>query len=150
MADSLAAAVTPNTHLGVGFTALPTNAQALIPSGDYSAADPTAVKIPTLNAVGLMIFVHMTVASGAGNTVTVNIDAFDPVSGGFITIGTAALTSAVADFIVVVDPRIAADPATPSGSKHVQVPLPDQLRIRPVKSGTTTTLTYSVGAALCL
>lgn len=138
------------THLGVGATALPANASALIPSADYSVTDPTPVKIPTLNAVALILFVHMTVASGAGNTVTVNIETFDPVSGGFIVVGTAALTSAVADFIVVVDPRVATDPAAPSGSKHVQIPLPDQVRIRPVGSGTRTTLTYSVGAALCL
>lgn len=138
------------THMGVGRYALPANAAAMIPSGDYKSTDPTAVEIPTLGATGIMLFVHMTAATGAGNTVTVNIDAFDPVSGGFINIGTAALTSAVADFIVVIDPRNAADPATPSGSKHVQIPIPDRVRIRPVGSGTRTTLTYSVGAALCL
>jgi hypothetical protein len=145
MADSLAG-IPPVTGLLSG--AIPVNARALIPSGDYKTTDPTPVVIPTVGATALMIFVHMTVASGAGNTVNINIDAFDPVSGGFINIGTAALTSAVADFIVVVDPRVATDPATPSGSKKIQIPLPDQIRIRPVKSGTTTTLTYSVGAAL--
>lgn len=151
MADSLPqAGGAPITHLNVGMQALPVNATALIPSADYSAADPTPVLVPTLGATGLIVFVHMTAASGAGNTVTVNIDAFDPVSGGFVNIGQAALTSAVADFIVVVDPRIAADPTIPAGSKHVQIPLPDRLRIRPVGSGTRTTLTYSVGAALCL
>lgn len=138
------------THLGVGRYVLPANAVNLIPSADYKSVDPVPFAIPTLGATGLIVFVHMTAATGAGNTVTVNIDVFDPVSGGFITIGTAALTSAVADFIVVVDPRIAADPTVPAGSKHVQIPLPDQVRIRPIGSGTRTTLNYSVGAALCL
>jgi hypothetical protein len=147
--DLLSQAVRP-THLGVGRYALPTNAVNLTPSGDYKAVDPVPVLIPTLGASGLIIFVHMTAATGAGNTVTVNIDVFDPVSGAFITIGTAALTSAVADFIVVVDPRVTADPTVPAGSKHVQIPLPDQLRIRAIGSGTRTTLNYSVGAALCL
>lgn len=139
-----------NTETAVGRYALPRNAQACIPNADYSSADPSPVEVPTLGATGLLIFVHMPVASGAGNTVTVNIDAVDPVSGATINIGTAALTSAVADFIVAVDPRIATDPSTPSGSKHVQIPLPDHLQIRPVGSGTRTTLQYSVGFALCL
>lgn len=146
----MAAKTNVNTETAVGAGALPRNAQACIPTGDYKSTDPQAVEIPTLGAVGLIIFVHMTAATGAGNTVTVNIDTVDPVSGAVINIGTAALTSAVADFIVVVDPRNAADPATPSGSKHVQIPLPDHLQIRPVGSGTRTTLNYSVGFALCL
>lgn len=129
---------------------LPRNAAQCIPTGDYKSVDPQAIEIPTLGATGLLIFVHMTAAVGAGNTVTVNIDALDPVSNTSINIGAAALTSAVADFIVVVDPRIANDPATPSGSKHVQIPLPDHLQIRPVGSGTRTNLNYSVGFALCL
>lgn len=140
----------PNTEMGAGRYALPRNAIAGIVNGDYSATDPSPVEIPTLGATGLIIFVHMPVESGAGNTVTINIDAVDGVSGATINIGTAALTSAVGDFIVVVDPRVAADPSTPSGSKHVQIPLPDRLQIRPVGSGTRSTLQYSVGFALCL
>lgn len=139
-----------NTGAASGRYTLPVNASACIPTGDYKSTDPTPVEIPTLGAAGLIIFVHMTVASGAGNTVTVNIDTVDGVSGAVINIGTAALTSAVGDFIVVVDPRVAADPSTPSGSKHVQIPLPAHVQIRPVGSGTRTTLNYSVGFALCL
>lgn len=135
-----------DTHMGVGAGALPANASQLVPSGDYSVTDPVAVKIPSLGAVGLMVFVNMSIASGAGNTVTVFLDAFDPVSGTFIPLGAGvALTSAVQAFPVVFDPRI----ATAAG-KSFQTPLPDQLRLRFVGSGTRTTLTYSVGAALCL
>lgn len=146
----MAAKILNLTETAVGRYALPRNAQSCIPTGDYKSTDPQAVEIPTLGATGLIIFVHMTAATGAGNTVTINIDALDPVSNTAINIGTAALTSAVADFIVVVDPRIASDPATPSGSKHVQIPLPDHLQIRPVGSGTRTTLNYTLGFALCL
>lgn len=146
----MAAKTNVNTETAVGRYALPRNAEKCISTGDYKSTDPTPVEVPTLGATGLIAFVHMTAAVGAGNTVTLNFDTVDPVSGAVINIGSAALTSAVADFIVVVDPRIASDPATPSGSKHVQIPLPDHLQIRPVGSGTRTNLNYSVGFALCL
>lgn len=134
------------THMGVGMTALPVNASALVPSGDYKATDPVAVLIPTLNAVALMVLVNMTAASGAGNTVTVFLDVFDPVSATFVPLGAGvALTSAVQPFVVVFDPRI----ATATG-KSLQTPIPDQCRLRFVGSGTRTTLNYSVGAALCM
>lgn len=146
MAEGLLSQKTVPTHLGVGAGALPANAVNLVPSADYSSVDPVSVLIPTLGAVGLMLFVNMTAASGAGNTVTAFLDVFDPVSGTFVPLGAGvALTSAVQAFVVTFDPRI----ATAVG-KGFQTPLPDQCRVRFVGSGTRTTLTYSVGAALCL
>lgn len=145
MAESALDQLTPPTHMGVGATALPANASNLVASADFSGSDPTAVLIPTLNAVGLIVFVNMTIASGAGNTVTVFLDAKDPVSGQFINLGSVALTSAVQGFAAIFDPRV----ATAAG-KSSQTPIPDQCRLRFVRSGTTTTLTYSAGAALCL
>lgn len=134
------------THLGVGAPSLPVNASALLASGDFKAADPLPIVFPTLGAVGLMVFVNMTIASGAGNTVTVFLDTFDPVSGTWIPVGAGvALTSAVQAFVVTFDPRI----ATAAG-KGLQTAIPDQCRLRFARSGTTTTLTYSAGAALCL
>lgn len=146
MAESALDQLVPPTHMGVGRYALPANAVNLVVSGDYSLVDPPRVKIPSLGATGLMVFVNMTIASGAGNTVTVFLDTFDPVSGTFIPLGAGiALTSAVGAFVAIFDPRI----ATAAG-KSMQTPLPDQLSLRFVGSGTRTTLTYSAGAALCI
>lgn len=145
MAEGLLSQKVLPTHLGVGATALPVNAVNLVPSADYSSVDPVRVNIPSLNAVGLLVFVNMTAASGAGNTVTVFLDALDPVSGTFVNLGSVALTSAVQGFVATFDPRV----ATAAG-KSSQTPIADQLSLRFVGSGTRTTLTYSAGAALCL
>lgn len=137
-----------NTHMGVGRYALPANAAALIPSADYSVTDPTPVLIPTLGATALLLFINITALSGAGNTVTFHVEARDPVSGQFFELPftTAAPNfTAAGQAVLIVDPRI---PGV--ANKVTQSPLPDQVRIRPVGSGTRTTLTYSVGAALAL
>lgn len=141
----MVAKILNQTETAVGRYALPRNAQSCIASGDYKSVDPQAVEIPTLGATGVLILVHMTAATGAGNTVTLNIETLDPVSGAVVLLGTVVLTSAVADFPVAIDPRI----ATATG-KSLQTPVPDHLQIRPVGSGTRTTLNYSVGFALCL
>lgn len=139
-----------NTHLSVGRYALPVCADALIPSGDYKSVDPTAVEIPTLGATGVVVFLSVTAQTGAGNTITLNIDGFDPVSGAWFALphATAApvyAAGAAGTLYFIVDPRI---PGVQN--KVTQAPIPGRLRIRPVGSGTRTTLNYSVGAALCL
>jgi hypothetical protein len=147
MADSLSVPV-PDTHLSVGRYALPTNAVNMVPSADYSAADPKAVQIPTLGATALILFINITAQSGAGNTLTVNVEAFDPVSQTWFALPftTAAPNyTAAGAYTLIIDPRI---PGV--ANKVTQSPLPDQVRIRPVGSGTRTTLTYSIGAALAL
>lgn len=149
MADSLVqAGGAPVTHLSVGRYALPANAAALIPSASYAVTDPTPVPVPTLGATGLYIVTNITALTGAGNTVTLNIEALDPVSGLFFplpfTTGATAYTATGLN-VLLIDPRV---PGV--ANKVQQAALPDQLRIRPVGSGTRTTLVYSVGAALCL
>jgi hypothetical protein len=138
-----------NTHLSVGRYALPVCADALIASGDYKSVDPTAVEFPTLGATGVVIFLNVTAQTGAGNTITLNVDAFDPVSNSWLalphTTAAPVYTAGTGSLLFIVDPRI---PGVQN--KVTQCPVPGRLRVRPVGSGTRTTLNYSVGAALCL
>jgi hypothetical protein len=136
------------THLSVGRYALPAVADALIPSGDYKSVDPAAVEIPTLGATGLVVLLNVTALSGAANTITLHVEAFDPVSNTWIELPHAVATpvfTATGAVYFIVDPRV---PGVQN--KVTQAPIPGRVRIRPVGSGTRTTLTYSVGAALCL
>jgi hypothetical protein len=80
------------------------------------------------------------VQSGAGNTLTVNIEGFDPASGKWVTLLTSAGLVAVATTQLHVSPYM-----TASANVVAQLSLPEVIRVRPVKSGTTTTLTYSIG-----
>lgn len=128
--------------MAVGFGNYP-KAGTAIASGDYKAADPTPAEFGTLGAVGLTVVIDITVQSGAGNTLTVNVEGFDPASGKWVTLLTSAGLVAVATTAIIVDPRVAA-----SANVVAQKPLYEKMRVRPVKSGTTTTLNYSIGIHL--
>lgn len=128
--------------MAVGFGNYPKSGTAIV-SGAYNAADPTAAEFGTLGAVGLTVVIDVTAVSGAGATVTVNVEGFDPASGKWVTLLTSAGLIAVATTPIIVDPRVA-----PTANVAAQKPLFERMRIRPVKSGTTTTLSYSIGIIL--
>lgn len=135
------------SHMMVGRYALPVSADNLIPSADYKSTDPTAVEIPTLGATGLQILLNVTAQVGAGNTITINVDVFDPVSATWIPVVTTFTyaTAAAGTKVFNLDPRM-----TAVANQVVQGTLGGRMRIRPVGSGTRTTLNYSIGASLCL
>lgn len=124
----------------VGDEAMPITG-TLVASGAYNAADPSAAEFATTGATGLNVFINVTAISGAGATLTVHIEGYDKASGTWVTLLTSAGLVATGAVVLTVDPRI-------TGSTNViaQKGLMEKMRVRPVKSGTTTTLTYSIGA----
>lgn len=119
------------------------NAIALIDSADYKSTDPTPVEFTPAEGVSLMILTDVTAQSGAGNTLTLNIDFWDPAKGAFVTIASPAITlGAAGQCLVIVSPYVTAD------ATHIVAVLPEVVRVRPVGSGTRTTLNYSVSAYL--
>lgn len=127
---------------GSGRYTLPVSAR-LIPVADYSAVDPTPVEFSVLGATALIVTLNTVTLTGAGNTVTFNIEWFDPASQTWQPLGTALAVITVSFNKVVVDPRITA------GANSYQTPVPARVRVRPVGSGTRTTLSYAVGVQLC-
>lgn len=127
----------------VGVDALPYSG-TLIVSGDYKAADPAPAEFTPLGATGIVVIINITAQTGAGNTLTVHIDAWDPASQTWIAdvLVSAGLVATGSGFLTV-DPRVVA-----AANVKAQMPLFQKMRVRPVKSGTTTTLNYSVGLTL--
>jgi uncharacterized membrane protein (DUF441 family) len=117
--------------------------QVPIASGDYKAANPTAVQLDTENAVSLRVGVNISAISGAGAQLVVNIEGYDKGSDSWYSLLASAALNATGFTPLVVDPRIAA-----VANSVAQQPLPTQVRIRPVKGGTTSTLSYSISADL--
>lgn len=117
----------------------------LIVSGAYNAADPAAAEFTPLSATGLTVVVDITALTGAGCTLTVNIEGFDKASGKWVTLLTSAGLVATGTTVLRVDPRIPV-----SANVTAQSALFEKMRVRPVKSGTTTTLTYSIGATVSI
>lgn len=113
----------------------------LIASGAYQAADPSPAEFtPPFNATALEVVIDITVITGAGNTLTVTIEGFDKASGKWVSL----LVSAGLVAVATTKLRISAY-ATAAGNTVAQENLFETMRVRPVKSGTTTTLTYSIG-----
>jgi len=133
------------THTGSGFYSLPETASACIPSADYKSVDPTAVEFGPVGATGLQILLNVTAQTGAGNTITINVDVFDPVSNTWIPVATTFTfaTGAAGTKVFNIDPRM-----TAVANQVVQGTLGQRMRIRPVGSGTRTTLNYSIGFSL--
>jgi hypothetical protein len=147
MTDSITTAQIVTGLDAGGAIALPQNARAFIPSGDYKATDPTPLEFPTHGATGVQLFLNVTAQSGAGNTITINLDAFDPVSQTWFPLVTTFTyaTGSAGTKLFEMDPRTIA-----VANQTVQHGVPDRVRCRPVGSGTRTTLNYSIGAALVL
>lgn len=132
----------PPEITGSGRYTLPVSA-LLIATADYSANDPAAVEFSTLGATALILTCNVATQSGSGNTVTFNVEWYDPASQTWVPLGTALALIATGVAKVIVDPRITA------GANSYQSPVPARVRVRPVGSGTRTTLTYAVGVQLC-
>lgn len=127
-----------------------------IASGDYSVADPAPAETKLLGVQSILVVPDVTLISGAGATVTVNVDMWvpgrtgvaGPQPGAFIQIASIALT-AVGTYAIQANPWLTAATGAIGGfgaqTTAQQLQIPKWIRIRPVKSGTTTTLTYSVG-----
>lgn len=131
--------------LSAGFGNYPATGTA-IPSADYTAADPTPAEFNALGAVGLTAVLVITAQSGAGNTLTLNIEGFDKASGTWVLLlASAAIANTPGTTVYIVDPRVVA-----AANVSAMKPLWERMRFRPVKAGTTTTLTYSVGFTLSM
>lgn len=129
------------TNMVLGQPAVLPQSGVAVASGDYSAADPAPVTFEPTGAVGLTIVTDITAISGAGAQIVVNIEGFDPASGKWILLLASAALTATGTTVQIVDPR----DATLTANVTAQKPLFGLMRVRPVKSGTTTTLTYSIG-----
>lgn len=133
------------TPLFRGADHAPASSVAVV-SGDYKSVDPTAVVLevggPEAEVVALRVVLDVTAASGGGG-VTVNIEGFNEGSNDWYPLLVSALVTATGKVQLVVDPRKAA-----AANLVAQEPLPPTVRIRPVGSGTRTTLNYSVTAVV--
>lgn len=130
--------------LAVGDEAMPITG-TLVASGAYQAADPSAAEFCPRGATGMTVTTSVTVISGAGATLTVHVEGYDKASGTWVTLLTSAGYVATGAVVITIDPRIVA-----ATNVVAQKGLMERMRVRPVKSGTTTTLTYSIGASLYL
>jgi hypothetical protein len=123
------------------FTALPATG-TILPSADYHLAAPAPVEfnVPQ-RAQNLAITIVITAQSGAGNTLTVEVDAFDKASATWIPLLTSAGLVAAGTTVLRIGPA-----ATPSANVAAQSPLFETLRLKTTEAGTVTTLNFSVGA----
>lgn len=120
--------------------------QVLIATGDYKATDPTPVEVtPPNGAAECMLILDITAQSGAGNTVTLNVEIWDPAAQRFVSVGTAPTFAAggATTNRVIVTPYLAAAAGPPV---ILQSLLGSTLRVRPVGSGTRATLNYTLSA----
>lgn len=121
--------------------------QALIVTGDYKATDPTAVEFTPPNmATQVLLVLDITAQTGAGNTVTLNIEMWDPAANRFISVPAASPTFAAGGATtnkILITPYLASGAGPP---QIVQNTLAGTLRVRPVGTGTRTTLNYSISA----
>jgi hypothetical protein len=116
-------------------------AGTVIKSADFSGADPTPTELALLGAEALTITVNITAISGAGATLTVSIDAWDEASQTWVNQLTSLGLTATGATQIYVSHHM-----TPVANVAAQKPVAPRMRVRPVRSGTTTTLTYSIGA----
>lgn len=128
---------------GSHFTTLPTNDAIYVPQS-YAAqgATPAAIEFGCpQRAVNIMLVVNVTVISGAGNTLTVNLEGFDKTSGTWIPMLVSAGLVATGVVTMRVGPNI-----TAGANVAAQMPLFETMRVRNGQAGTLTTLAYSIGA----
>lgn len=122
------------------------SSQTLIATGDFSATDPKPVEFtPPIEATQVMLVLDITAQTGAGNTVTFNVELWDPAKAAFVAMGTAPTFAAggASTNKVIVTPYLAAAAGPPV---VIQCMLGATLRVRPVGSGTRTLLAYTVSA----
>lgn len=114
----------------------------VLASGDFKAADPAPIEVTTpYGANNVTLIISITVQSGAGNTLTVTVERWDEAKQGWVAMLVSAGLVAVADTELRIGTNIAA-----SANVAANTVLPMVFRVKPVKSGTTTTLNYSIGA----
>ncbi len=110
-------------------------------TGTTSSADET-----NFNAKGVLVFFDITAVPGL-DTVTLSIEAKDPVSGKYFTLLDGGAQSAVGQFLYAVYPGVADTEA--KFDAFEEMPLPRTWRITVTHSGTGS-FTYSVGASYIL
>jgi hypothetical protein len=90
--------------LAGGFFTLPA-ADIVIPSGNYAAADPAPVEFTTVGAQALTVVLDVTAQTGAGNTITLQVEGFDPASGQWIQLSSPLYAGGAAKTIpFLIDP----------------------------------------------
>lgn len=112
----------------------------VIASGDYKSVDPTAVTVDTHGAHCLRVNTNATAVSGSGCTVTALIEGLDADGTTWYTLLSKAITSTGTTSQLVGSTIVAASGVA------ANAPLPSQVRITMMGSGTRTTLTYAVSA----
>jgi hypothetical protein len=126
------------------FTTLP-GGGTVYPAQSWAAsgATPPAVEfgVPQ-RAQNLIVTVNVTAISGAGNTLTVNVEGYDKASNTWIPLLVSAGLVATGLVTMRVGPNI-----TAASNVAAQSPLLETLRIRNGQAGTLTTLAYSIGAS---
>lgn len=108
------------------------------PSADYSAADPAPVEVAT-GTPAILVGINVTAISGSGATLTVTVEGYDLASNTWRTLLASAGLVANGFVLLAIDPRL-----TAAANLIAKVNVPSRIRVKPVKSGTTTTLTYSI------
>lgn len=123
------------------FNGLPCGGVVIV-SGDYHTTDPTPTEFtPSQRAQNLVLVVNISAVSGAGATVTVEVDGWDKGSLSWVPLLTSAGLVAVGASILRIGPNI-----TATANISAQSPLFETMRVKPVGSGTRTTLNYSISA----
>src|SRR5574340_1113816 len=106
-------------------------------AGTYLSAD-----IPNLSHAGLMVYINITALTGTGPQLVVTIQGKDPVSGQYFTLLASAALTATGFTRLLIYPGVA---ATANFSDNDV--LPPTWRIQAVVSGTTPTVTATIGFA---
>lgn len=116
----------------------------LLASFDGKAADPAPVEF-SLPICGrnVKIVVNVSVITGAGATITFNLEGWDPASASWFPILVSAGLVATGAVVLQAGP----DMVAVNNLASAQI-LTDTLRLRPVRSGTTTTLNYSASVTV--
>jgi hypothetical protein len=120
----------------------------ILASFNGAAADPPPIEFTPMSVDNLKVICNVSVISGAGATLVVNIDVWDKASGLWFLVlagtGQTAVTTPLtpqAGSVLHVSPNM-----TAVAGQVANACCGETMRIRPVKSGTTTTLVYSIGA----
>lgn len=90
---------------------------------------------------GLSVFVNLTALTGTSPTVTVSLEAYDPVSKEFVALLTSAALAATGVSMLQLYPGIAV-----TANESASAVLPNQWRIAVTLGGTTPAVTGSISA----